>query len=167
MSASGRPGKLKHHQCERRAKPRPLLRSKRGRTELWSVALPHIQNPLLLSDLTILTGIVTKFDFYTANYDKVWFQVNVYNNTHINALLRALVTYESVAEEDHKAGFTFTPAATTTTVGFSYAAPQESPDVFKAFYGIPVLQVAVPSTIGTQNDLANTNAAPPGGPPTE
>jgi len=101
-----------------------------------------------------ITGIVTRFDLYAAQYDQIWFELNQYEASQMPELLTALVKYQAAAELDSKAGLIFSPNQNTRTVGLLYAAPASRPSVFQSFYPIPVNKALVPSTIGTEAELS-------------
>lgn len=93
----------------------------------------------------------------------MWYEVRKYPASQIKTLLRALVEYQAAAAEDPKAGLVFTTSQNTSTVGFIYSEPTARPSVFSSFYSVEGFSTAVPSTIGTPEQLAQifTSAAPP------
>lgn len=111
-----------------------------------------------------ITGIVTRFDLYTAQYDRIWYELNQYEASQMPELLAALVKYQAAAELDSKAGLIFSPNQNITTVGLLYAAPASRPSVFQSFYAIPVYEALVPSTIGTEAELSASFSSPSTGP---
>jgi FAD/FMN-containing dehydrogenase len=98
-------------------------------------------------------GIVTRFDFRTVPIKDIWFQLSLYSPDQAHALLDAFAAFQQV--DDPKASVILSLSPTIAKVGLVYAAPVAQPAAFNAFYSVPVLEVALPGTLGTVMQLNN------------
>lgn len=102
-------------------------------------------------------GLVTSFDFRTVPIKDIWFQSSLYGPDQAHALLEAFAAFQQV--DDPKASVILSLSPTFGTVGLVYAAPVARPAAFNAFYSVPVLQAALPGTLGTVLQLNNIIAS--------
>lgn len=86
-------------------------------------------------------GIVTHATMRTYPIGKVWGGVVAYNNTYVDALMRAFAMYQKSGQLDTKsaiiADMVFTQNINLVT--FVYLAPVRHPVAFSPFYNIPSL----------------------------
>ncbi|PVI02241.1 putative 6-hydroxy-D-nicotine oxidase [Periconia macrospinosa] len=102
-------------------------------------------------------GIATRFDLQTIPIRNIWFESNLYAPGQAHALLEAFAKYQEI--EDPKASIILSLTPNYGTVGLVYSAPVERPSVFASFYSIPVMQAAIPGTVGTVLQLNNVIAS--------
>ena len=94
---------------------------------------------------------MTRFDLYTKPYNKLYYEIVMYDPSETVNLLKALVD----SQHDPNVGSIFTVTSQATIVGFVYLEPTLRPEIFSAFYSIPSVTTLVPATIGTHGQLVN------------
>jgi FAD/FMN-containing dehydrogenase len=94
-------------------------------------------------------GIITKFDVHTFPVKNIWYQVGIYSNDQVPAILDAFTEWQITGSTDTKSTVALIIGLQSTTLGLFYSEPANQPAVFKPFYGIPTLTIALPATNGT------------------
>ncbi|RYP47298.1 hypothetical protein DL769_011327 [Monosporascus sp. CRB-8-3] len=89
-------------------------------------------------------GIVTRFDLSTIAVETVWCQLNIYSPNQSLKVLDAFTEWQNNGASNPKSTIGLIMGLDTVTVGLLYLEPAVQAEVFRPFYDLEPLQVAVP-----------------------
>lgn len=100
-------------------------------------------------------GIVTRYDLNTIPVGEVWYQLNVYSTDQAPDLLEAVADWQANAgSSDPDGNIGLIVGLEYITLALIYGKPQDSlPETFNVFKELVPLQVALPATNGTFQQL--------------
>lgn len=100
-------------------------------------------------------GIVTRYDLNTIPVGEVWYQLNVYSTDQAPDVLEAVANWQANAgSSDPEGNIGLIVGLESVTLALIYGKPQDSlPETFSVFNELVPLQVALPATNGTFQQL--------------
>lgn len=89
-------------------------------------------------------GVVTRYDLNTIPVTRLWCQLNIYSPSQALAVLDAYTDWQINGASDLKSTIGLSIGLDSISVGLLYSEPAVRPEVFRPFYDLKPLRVAIP-----------------------